>query len=103
QVGASVGYSCYPHDGQTVAELMRAADIAIHKAKQTRRGRAVAFDPAMEAERQRRQQVEERLREALVDGGFDLHFQPLYETSSLRLRGFEALLRLADHESRPIS
>jgi diguanylate cyclase (GGDEF)-like protein len=103
QVGVSAGYSCHPRDGSTVPELMRAADIAIHKAKEKSRGRAVAFDPSMETERQRRQQIEERMREALVEGDFDIHFQPLYEAASIRLRGFEALLRLSGHDGVPIS
>ncbi len=103
QISASAGYSCHPTDGKTVAELMRAADIAVHKAKDTARGKAVAFDPSMETERHRRQSIEARMREALVENGFDIHFQPLYETLTERLRGFEALLRLTGHDGVPIS
>jgi diguanylate cyclase (GGDEF)-like protein len=103
QIGASVGYSFHPTDGRTVAELMRAADIAIHNAKEKGRGKAMAFDPAMETERQRRQVIEARMREALVENGFDIHFQPLFEAATNKLRGFEALLRLSDHYNKPIS
>jgi diguanylate cyclase (GGDEF)-like protein len=103
QIGASGGFACHPRDGKTVAELMRAADIAIHQAKEKSRGKAVAFDPSMETERQRRQAIEARMREALVENGFDIHFQPLFETATGRLRGFEALLRLSGHDGHPIS
>lgn len=102
QIGASAGYSHYPRDGTTVAELMRAADIAIHKAKDRARGRAVAFDPAMEVERLRRQAIEQRMREALATDAFDIHFQPQYEVATGRLRGFEALLRLSEPDGTPI-
>jgi diguanylate cyclase (GGDEF)-like protein len=103
QLGASVGYALFPRDGKTVAELMRAADIAIHKAKDGNRGTAVAFDPAMEAERQRRLTIEARMRTALVENEFDIHFQPLYEVATSRLCGFEALLRLKGSDGVPIS
>ena len=102
QVGASVGYSVYPRDGRTVAELMRAADIAIHKAKERNRGKAVAFDPSMQVERQRRQVIEARMRAALVNDGFEVYFQPFYEAGTDRLRGFEALLRLRDEDGAHI-
>lgn len=103
QIGASAGYAHHPRDGKTVAELIRAADIAVHKAKDSARGKAVAFDSSMETERHRRQSIEARMREALVENGFDIHFQPLYETATERLRGFEALLRLQAHDGTPIS
>ena len=102
QIGASVGYSHYPRDGKNVADLMRAADIAIHKAKYRARGRAVAFDPAMEVERLRRQAIEQRMREALLSDDFDIHFQPQYEVTTGKLRGFEALLRLSEPDGTPI-
>jgi len=102
QIGASVGYAFHPTDGTTVSDLLRAADIALYKAKESGRGRALAFDATMEAERQARQRIELGLRHALVHGEFELHFQPLYEASSDRLRGFEALLRLSDDNGTPI-
>jgi EAL domain-containing protein (putative c-di-GMP-specific phosphodiesterase class I) len=42
------------------------------------------------------------LRQALVNSEFEINFQPLYETSSDKLRGFEALLRLQDDDGKPI-
>jgi diguanylate cyclase (GGDEF)-like protein len=102
QIAASAGYAFYPADGQSVAELLRAADIALYKAKQSRRGKALAFNSSMEAERQFRQNIEIRLRHALANGEFEINFQPLYESSSVKLCGFEALLRLKDRNGVPI-
>lgn len=101
--GASVGYSRYPHDGATVDELFHAADLALHNAKARSRGKAVAFDPGMESERQLRTSIEARLRTALVNSEFEINFQPLYETATDRLKGFEALLRMTDNDGKPIS
>jgi len=102
QIGASIGYSLYPTDGKTVEDLLRAADIALYKAKQGNRGKALAFNVSMEAERMARTHIEVRLRQALVNSEFEINFQPLYETSSDKLRGFEALLRLQDDNGKPI-
>jgi predicted signal transduction protein with EAL and GGDEF domain len=101
--GASVGYSYFPRDGETVDELFHAADLALNHAKTRNRGKAVAFDPTMESERQLRASIEARLRVALVNSEFEINFQPLYETASDRLKGFEALLRMQDAEGKPIS
>ncbi|HVX80188.1 MAG TPA: EAL domain-containing protein [Devosiaceae bacterium] len=103
QIGASVGYATAPADGFTPDELMRAADVALHHAKLHARGRAVQFNPSMEAERQSRHRIEHCLRQALAEDGFNLQFQPVFETRSGRLRGFEALLRLNDEFGVPIS
>lgn len=102
-VGASLGYSRFPEDGTTVDELFHAADLALDHAKTKVRGRAVAFDRGMESERQLRATIEQRLRVSLSNGGFEVYFQPLYETATDRLRGFEALLRMNDQNGKPIS
>jgi len=102
-VGASVGYARYPQDGATVDKLFHAADLALNYAKTRLRGRAVAFDAGMESERQLRASIETRLRTSLSNGEFEVYFQPLYDTATDQLRGFEALLRMSDGEGRPIS
>jgi len=101
--GASVGYSYFPRDGETVDDLFHAADLALNHAKTGNRGKAVTFDPAMESERQLRASIEGRLRESLVNSEFEINFQPLYETTTDRLKGFEALLRMTDGNGKPIS
>ncbi|MDR3470211.1 MAG: bifunctional diguanylate cyclase/phosphodiesterase [Devosia sp.] len=102
QIGASAGYAVSA-DGRDADDLIRAADVALHYAKLHARGRAIAFNAAMEAERQTRFHIETRLRTALANGEFELHFQPVFETESRRLCGFEALLRLKDEFGLAIS
>ena len=103
QIGASIGHAMAPFDGATPDDLMRAADVALQYAKLHARGRAVAFSPSMEAERQSRYRIEQRLRAALANNEFDLHFQPVFQLETGALRGFEALLRLNDEAGIPIS
>jgi diguanylate cyclase (GGDEF)-like protein len=102
QLGASIGHASYPFAARESAELMRAADIARHYAKLHARGRSVAFVPSMDAERQNRHRIDARLRAALAGDEFELYFQPVSETATGRLCGFEALLRLSDDAGVPI-
>ncbi len=101
--GASVGYSYYGRDAHSVDALIQTADLALHNAKTRSRGKAVAFDPGMESQRQFRATIEQRLRTSLVNSEFEIVFQPVYETTTDRLRGFEALLRMTDNDGKPIS
>ena len=102
-IGASLGYSHFPRDGKAVSELLRTSDIALYKAKQEGRNRALEFNMQMESERQSRHAIEERLRSALVNDDFYLNFQPYYDLRASELRGFEALLRINDVNGKPIS
>src|SRR6185437_5645916 len=80
RVSASIGHAASPTDGAVADELMRAADVALQYAKMHARGRAMAFNASMEAERQSRFRIESRLRAALAGNEFDLHFQPVFES-----------------------
>ena len=86
QIGATVGYAVSPHDGETVDDLVRAADIALAHAKEKSRGEAVAFDYCMETERHYRQHIEARLRHALAHNKFEIYYQPLYGVDGSVLR-----------------
>jgi len=101
--GGSIGYAYWPADAEDGEALVRAADVAMHHAKRWARGRAVAFNGAMEQERQQRHRVELRLRTALAEDELQLHYQPVFETSTRRLKGFEALVRMDDGAGTPIS
>ncbi len=102
-VPGTVGYAVFPSDGDSVAKLLRAADIALFRGKREGRGMAFAFQPSMESERQSRLDLEARLRAALADQEFSLNFQPFFEHGSGRLEGFEVLLRLNDNDGKPIA
>lgn len=97
QIGASVGYANSEFDGETAADLIKAADIAMYKAKSDGRGRAIAYEPKLEKLRRERAAIEQILRGALAEDRFELHFQPLFKASEPELIGFEALLRLHDY------
>ncbi len=91
--GASIGIALAPGDGLDGDVLLRSADLALYRAKAEGRGRFVFFRPEMNAQSQLRRRMELDLRRALADDEFELFYQPIVDIRSLRVSGFEALIR----------
>ncbi|WP_419252359.1 putative bifunctional diguanylate cyclase/phosphodiesterase [Caulobacter sp. ErkDOM-YI] len=92
-IGASVGVSAAPSDGDDADELLKKADMALYRAKADGRGAFHFFERAMDEQLQARRALELDLRRALVAGEFELYYQPLYHLGDDRVTGCEALLR----------
>jgi diguanylate cyclase (GGDEF)-like protein len=92
-VGASVGVALAGEHGEDAETLLRHADLALYRAKADGRGTACFYEPAMNTRVQARRMLEADLRVALAMRQLHLNFQPLYNLSSNRVTGFEALLR----------
>ena len=96
RVGASIGISVYPQDGQDAETLLRLADIAMYRAKQGGDSDAenVAFySQDMNQGMQERMRIESGLRQALGNGQLLLHYQPKYSIATGQIIGAEALVR----------
>ena len=92
-VGASIGIALFPDNGSTVQDLLKNADLAMYRAKQDGRGTWRYFDVGMDLLLEERRKLEHDLREALAHNQFELHYQPLWDGTSLEVTGYEALLR----------
>ncbi len=92
-IGVSIGIALAPEDGVTSEALIRNADLALYAAKDGGRGRHNFYAAALHADAEERRQLENDLREALITGGLELHYQPVVHTATERITGFEALLR----------
>jgi diguanylate cyclase (GGDEF)-like protein len=92
-IGASVGVALTPDHGTSVEALMRAADMAMYRAKESGGGRYCLFDAKLADEHQQRVDTEKALTEAVQRGEFALAFQPQLSLVTGELRGAEALLR----------
>jgi diguanylate cyclase (GGDEF)-like protein/PAS domain S-box-containing protein len=92
-IGASVGVSAAPSDGDDADELLKKADMALYRAKADGRGAFHFFERAMDEQLQARRALELDLRRALHEGEFQLYYQPLYHLGDDRVTGCEALLR----------
>ena len=90
----SVGVALAPEDGDDPERLLKCADLALYRAKADGRNCIRFFKPEMDAELQARSKLERVVRNAVLIGRFELHYQPLFEISKHRLVGFEALIRL---------
>ncbi|MBR1250495.1 EAL domain-containing protein [Bradyrhizobium sp. AUGA SZCCT0169] len=92
-IGASIGISVGPGDGNSPDKLLRSADLALYRAKGDGRGTFRFFEPVMDLQMQTRRVMEQDLRKALPAGEFELHYQPVVNLASNEISGFEALIR----------
>jgi diguanylate cyclase (GGDEF)-like protein len=90
----SVGVALAPADGVGAERLLKSADLALYKAKTDGRNCYRFFLAEMDTELQARFKLEAIIRDAVLHGRFELHYQPLFEMAERRLIGYEALIRL---------
>jgi diguanylate cyclase (GGDEF)-like protein/PAS domain S-box-containing protein len=90
---ASIGATMCPEDGDDPQILMRNADAAMYRVKETGRNGFEFFTPEMNAEAQTRNTIESHLRRAQERDELDLYYQPLVDLHTGRIIGAEALLR----------
>jgi diguanylate cyclase (GGDEF)-like protein/PAS domain S-box-containing protein len=91
---ASMGISLFPQDAVDVEELMKNADIAMYRAKRLEPGGHVFFAAAEDAVD--RLSFATRLRQAVENENWLLHYQPVVDLSDRRVIGAEALIRWDD-------
>ena len=92
-IGASIGVALSPDHGVTIESLMRAADIAMYRAKALGGGQHCLFNDELAAEHQSKVDTEKALTEAVQRGEFVLAYQPQMSLSTGEIAGAEALLR----------
>ena len=92
-IGASIGIAICPEHGASIEALMRAADIAMYRAKESGGGQYCLFDSALAAEHQQKVETEKALSEAILRDEFVLVFQPQMSLVTGEIAGAEALLR----------
>jgi diguanylate cyclase (GGDEF)-like protein len=102
-VRSSVGIAVGPTDGANANQLTRNADLALYRAKADGRGTVRFFEPGMDVQMQVRRALEHDLRRALVNGEFELHYQPVLNLASNQITGVEALIRWHHPERGMIS
>lgn len=103
EISASIGVSLCPEDGLDVGALLRAADIAMCRAKRDGRGLFRFFERTMDEELRRRAALESALRKAVAAGEIHPFYQPLVDLRDNRLHGFEALSRWTHETLGPIA
>ena len=100
---ASIGIALAPRDGTDLDQLIKNADLAMYGAKADGRRTYRFFEPAMDAGAKARLKMQQDLRQALVDGGFEIHYQPVVDLRHDEVAGCEALLRWRHPERGMVS
>lgn len=97
-ITTSIGISVYPYDGQTMATLMKNADLALYRAKELGRNNYQFYTIEMTSRAQQRMGLQTALGHALVNKEFLLNYQPKMEIKTQHISGIEALLRWKNDE-----
>ena len=92
-IGTSIGVSIYPDDGDTPLVLLRNADTAMYRAKQTGGNQLQFYDESMSNQLRNRLELENELHGALENNEFYMVYQPQINCVTGITTGFEALLR----------
>jgi diguanylate cyclase (GGDEF)-like protein len=95
-VAASVGIAVSVGGRGAAEELLKEADTAMYKAKSLGGGRSTMFDEALGRQVRQRSVAHGRLQSALDERRIVVHYQPIADLASGRVRGFEALARIAE-------
>ena len=97
-IGASIGISIFPNDGNTADQLIQYADAAMHQAKQLGRNTYLFYTESLTRASGERLDMETRLRHAVAANQLRVHYQPQVDIATGRIIGAEALVRWQDPE-----
>jgi diguanylate cyclase (GGDEF)-like protein len=89
----SIGVTLCPQDAHDLDSVLRNADLAMYKAKESGRSNVQFFQPAMNTQVRQRLTMEHALRRALKSNQFVVHYHPLIAIATRRIVGLEALVR----------
>jgi len=97
---ASVGASVFPDHASDADALLRAADVALFRAKELGRNRAALYRPSLYDAAAQRFRLEQSLRRAVEAGDLTLMYQPQVAVHTCEPIGVEALLRWRKPDGR---
>lgn len=100
-ISTSIGIATYPDAGQSASDLLKAADLAMYRAKHDGRNNYQFFSQIMQAQMQERIRLEKELRSLIPTDHFILFYQPIVDAQTFEICGAEGLIRW-DHPERGI-
>ena len=92
-IKASLGVAIAPQDGEDADTLLKNADAAMYRAKQTGRNNYQVYAPSISTQSRHRLTLETNLNRALQRGELQVHYQPQLDLDTQAIVGAEALLR----------
>src|SRR5262249_59981683 len=92
-VGCSIGIAFAPAHGSRSDELLKNADLALYKSKSSGRDCFHVYTDDFRTEADRRNALENDLREAIWRGDLELYYQPVIDINNRRITALQPLLR----------
>jgi diguanylate cyclase (GGDEF)-like protein len=101
-ISISIGVSLFPNDGNNYDILFKTASFALMNAKENGKNQFILYDESIEKKLIEKMAVESMVRVGIENNRFFLVYQPQYNIKTGLITGFEALLRLRDHQDNVI-
>lgn len=100
-ISVSIGVATYPDAADNASDMLRAADLAMYRAKHDGRNSYHFFSQALQSQMHERIRLEKELRAQLPTDHFILHFQPIVDANTFEICGAEGLVRW-NHPTRGV-
>lgn len=91
--GVSIGAALCPADSIDAQDLLKCADIAMYRSKQSGKNSVSFYEPHYQTEFNRRFTIKNDINRILDTSTFRLFYQPIFSSESTQPSGFEALIR----------
>jgi len=92
-IGASIGVAIYPQHAEDEVRLVALADAAMSHAKETGKSRCVVYSERQSGPPLHDISLEAAMFRAVREGEFQLYYQPIVDTGTRQIQGFETLMR----------
>jgi len=99
QVGASIGITVYPRDGEDAPALLKKADTAMYQAKRAGKNGCFFGDTELQTQAETRLKLEQELRRALQSGGLHFDFAPVLALPDGSVLGAELVPRWTEEKT----
>ena len=102
-ITASLGWARFPTDATTIKCLLRKSDFALYHSKTKKESKPVLFNETHEEMFQRQRTIISELEKDGIEDELHIHFQPIHDIKTQKIRGFEALARWTSPILGPVS
>ncbi len=89
----SMGVSVFPDNGNNRNELIKKADMALYKSKNSGKNKYTFYDATFDSGLERKILLQTAIKDAIKKGEFYLNYQPYVNAKTGKLQGYEALIR----------
>ena len=101
-ISVSAGVCEYPGGGEDAFEIIKNSEIVLYFSKQKEKGSICFYNDEILKNYRDEIILEQKLNEAIENEALEVYFQPLYDLSTGKMRGAEALIRWLDENERPL-